>query len=134
MRQGALLGLYNKKGEILLQHRTADAPTYPNHWGFFGGGIEVGETPEMALVRESKEELEYHVVSPALVFNYKDNERDKYYFAVAYDESQTPVQHEGDEMKWWSIENLPELMPQSDKEAFTKLHTFILENKKTTLL
>ena len=48
-----------KNGElkIFLQKRTLDAPTFPNHFGFFGGGIEEGEDPEKALRREIKEEL-----------------------------------------------------------------------------
>ncbi len=30
---------------------------FPNHWDFFGGHLETGETPEDALVREVEEEL-----------------------------------------------------------------------------
>lgn len=30
---------------------------YPDHWGLFGGGIEPGESPEDALIREVYEEL-----------------------------------------------------------------------------
>lgn len=29
----------------------------PNHFGFWGGGVESGETPEQGLIREVKEEL-----------------------------------------------------------------------------
>ncbi len=43
--------------KIFLQKRTLDAPTFPDHFGFFGGGIEKGEEPEKALLREIKEEL-----------------------------------------------------------------------------
>jgi 8-oxo-dGTP pyrophosphatase MutT (NUDIX family) len=46
-------------GRILMQLRD-DCPDiwYPNHWGLFGGGVEVGEDPEEALRRELYEELE----------------------------------------------------------------------------
>lgn len=42
---------------ILLQYRSADAPRYPLHWGFFGGGVEAGETHLQAVLREAEEEL-----------------------------------------------------------------------------
>jgi 8-oxo-dGTP pyrophosphatase MutT (NUDIX family) len=34
---------------------------YPGHWGFFGGHIESGETPEQAVVREVYEEISYSI-------------------------------------------------------------------------
>jgi 8-oxo-dGTP diphosphatase len=46
-------------GRILLQLRDdkPDIP-FPNCWGTFGGAIEPGETPEAAITREIKEELD----------------------------------------------------------------------------
>jgi 8-oxo-dGTP diphosphatase len=58
--------LYNPDGEMLLQHRTKDAPTFPNYWALFGGGIEAGESPEQAVKRECLEELGYELKSPRL--------------------------------------------------------------------
>jgi 8-oxo-dGTP pyrophosphatase MutT (NUDIX family) len=51
--------LVYEDGRILMQLRD-DRPDiwYPNHWGLFGGGVEVGESPEEALRRELYEELE----------------------------------------------------------------------------
>jgi 8-oxo-dGTP pyrophosphatase MutT (NUDIX family) len=51
--------LVYEDGKILMQLRD-DRPDiwYPNHWGLFGGGVEVGESPEEALCRELYEELE----------------------------------------------------------------------------
>ena len=43
--------ILNEKSEVLLQRR-GDT----NMWGFPGGAIELGETPEMAVIREVKEE------------------------------------------------------------------------------
>ncbi|MEN9327327.1 MAG: hypothetical protein RI947_135 [Candidatus Parcubacteria bacterium] len=50
--------LENEKGEILLMLRD-NKPNlpFPHHWDIFGGHVEEGETPEQALVREVKEEL-----------------------------------------------------------------------------
>ena len=43
--------IFNDAGEILLQRR-GDC----NKWGFPGGIVELGETPEEASIREIKEE------------------------------------------------------------------------------
>ncbi len=39
--------------------RTADARVNPGVYDFFGGGLDEGESPEAALIRELGEELEY---------------------------------------------------------------------------
>jgi mutator protein MutT len=66
MGKVAVILLRNASGEILLQHRTANDPTYPDHWAFFGGHIEDGETPEQAVTREAMEELQYELARPTL--------------------------------------------------------------------
>jgi 8-oxo-dGTP diphosphatase len=63
-RNVAVVILYDGDGRILLQHRTVDAPTFPDYWAFFGGGLEEGETPEQAVEREIIEELAYTLKSP----------------------------------------------------------------------
>jgi 8-oxo-dGTP diphosphatase len=52
--------LLYRDGKLLMQLRD-DIPTilYPGVWGLFGGHIEAGETPEIAVVREIAEEIEY---------------------------------------------------------------------------
>lgn len=48
--------LEDHSGRILLAQRPADKPM-PFLWEFPGGKMEVGETPEQALVRELAEEI-----------------------------------------------------------------------------
>jgi ADP-ribose pyrophosphatase YjhB (NUDIX family) len=43
---------------LLLQLRDEVAPTWPLHWGLFGGHMESGEDPEFAVWRELEEELQ----------------------------------------------------------------------------
>ena len=58
MKQIAMVLLFDPHGRLLVYLRDdkPDIP-FPNHWDFFGGHVEDGETPEEALVREVEEEL-----------------------------------------------------------------------------
>jgi 8-oxo-dGTP diphosphatase len=59
MKQIAAIILENDKGEFLLYLRdNKPGIPFPNHWDLIGGHVEEGETPEEALVREFKEELD----------------------------------------------------------------------------
>lgn len=69
--KGSLFILYNKNYELLLQHRTDDAPRYPGYWGLFGGSIEGDETPEEGLKREAEEELQITFKNVILFKTYK---------------------------------------------------------------
>ncbi len=54
----------HKNGKILLHHRDDfDWIPYTNTWGYFGGAVEEGETPEQAMIREIKEEIDFEVSS-----------------------------------------------------------------------
>ena len=55
----AAIILENNNGDFLLYLRdNKPAIPFPNHWDLIGGHVEEGETPEEALVREFKEELD----------------------------------------------------------------------------
>lgn len=65
-RHVALIIFYDEQGRILLQDRR-NRSKHGEEWGFFGGKIESGETPEQALIRETKEELTYSINDYKLV-------------------------------------------------------------------
>ena len=49
--------LFVNDGRVLLLKRSPDAANAPSTWGFPGGHIEAGETPEQAARRETQEEI-----------------------------------------------------------------------------
>jgi 8-oxo-dGTP diphosphatase len=58
MKEIAAIILENDTGEFLLALRdNKPGIPFPNHWDLIGGHVEDGETPEQALIREVKEEL-----------------------------------------------------------------------------
>ncbi|MDD5133088.1 MAG: NUDIX domain-containing protein [Candidatus Nanoarchaeia archaeon] len=59
-RSVAIIIFYDSENRILMQSRK-NISKHGEEWGFFGGGIELGETPEQALKREIKEELTYDI-------------------------------------------------------------------------
>ena len=58
--------IQNIEGKILICKMPRDRGVFPGQWGLPGGGIEEGETAEMALHRELQEEvgLEVKQVQP----------------------------------------------------------------------
>lgn len=69
----------NPKGEILLYLRD-NKPNipFPHHWDLFGGHIEFGETPEEALRREVREELNYDLKDSVFFKKYECRDGDAY--------------------------------------------------------
>jgi len=59
MKRIAAIIFENDKGEFLLALRdNKPSIPFPDHWDLIGGHVEADETPEEALIREVKEELD----------------------------------------------------------------------------
>ena len=61
--------LFDDRGRVLLQKRSDSGK-----WGFPGGAIELGETPEEAAIREVKEETGLDVQVETLIGIYTDSD------------------------------------------------------------
>ena len=110
-RDIALLIMINKEGKFLLQHRSKHIERWPGYWGFFGGGIEAGETPEEGLRREIQEELSYIVNDPRLFaeqeYNGKSHWGKRYIYICEQDETQEFVLcSESQAYEWYHYEGL----------------------------
>lgn len=79
MKEIAAIILENDKGELFLALRdNKPGIPFPNHWDLIGGHIENGETPEEALIREVKEELDIDLNDYTFYKKYECLEGDAY--------------------------------------------------------
>jgi 8-oxo-dGTP pyrophosphatase MutT (NUDIX family) len=69
---------------FLMQLRDNDPRIlYPGYWALFGGHIEAGETPEVAVVREVAEEISYTLPNTMKKFGiYADEIARRHVFAA----------------------------------------------------
>lgn len=63
---------YRAGDSVLLLLRAPSAADYPLTWCFPGGGIDEGETPEQAAIRESTEEIGYTPETPLRLIDWLD--------------------------------------------------------------
>ncbi len=72
------------RGQDFLMQLRDDIPNivYPGHWGLFGGHLEPGETPEIAVVREVIEEIGYQISDPVKFGVYEDKRAIRHVFVA----------------------------------------------------
>ena len=106
-RRVAVMLFTDRSGRVLMQDRRSISKA-GEEWGFFGGGIEPGETPEQAVVREIEEELGYTVdgFAPLGVFRYETPlwGREIHAFTTPLPDTASLRVLEGDGMAWFSID------------------------------
>ena len=114
--------VFDKDGKVLLQRR-GDS----NKWGFPGGAIEIGETPEMAVVREFKEETGLDVKVSGLIGIYTDcnmeypNGDKAHSICIVYAVEMIGGQLKCDnletvELKYFDLDEMPELFCKQHEE------------------
>lgn len=136
-RSSASIILYDSDGKLLLQHREDDAPTFPNYWGLFGGGIEGNETPKQGAKRELLEELNYSSNKLELFIVQKYNNKEyqlynKRYIFIAYCDNKDELKlSEGQGMKWYNIDEIDDLKIRPDTVEALKLVNKKIKNRST---
>lgn len=100
-----------KNGEkYLILKRRPTASTYPNHWDFPGGKLEIGERPSEGLEREVNEETGLAIVvkHPVLVFSEDLNGHETVFIVYEAEASskQVTLSHEHTEFKWASRDEI----------------------------
>jgi isopentenyldiphosphate isomerase/intracellular septation protein A len=126
------LHLINSKGEIYLQKRSMLKDTFPGKWDTsVGGHVDLGETIEQALVRETDEELNITGIHPIPLTQYKweTNIESELVFSFRAIYNAIPVfnKKEIDEGRFWTILEIR-------KNLGTGIFTPNFENEVPTLL
>ena len=111
------LHVFNSRGELYLQKRPAWKDIQPGKWDTaVGGHVDYGETPEVALLREVREELGITDFKPELIDKYvfeSLRERELVYVHRAiYDGEIRPSAEELDGGRFWTLQEIREAMGQ----------------------
>jgi 8-oxo-dGTP diphosphatase len=112
----AAIILKNDKGEFLLALRdNKPGIPFPLHWDLIGGHVEDGETPEEALVREVKEELDIDLKDYAFYRKYECLTNDAYENIkyIYTGKINLPIEEitllEGERAQFFSKEEIPDI-------------------------
>lgn len=123
--QKALLLPINSKRQLFIQDRRGHKKP---DWGYFGGGIEAGETPLQAVLRETKEELCLDLEENDLLYlgtsatDWDGSSIMRYLYLYFTDQVAFDVR-EGKGGVWLSFNEVRELM--DDKDRFDEVVSMI---------
>lgn len=128
MRRIRCAGVIFRKGDKILLEDRRRISKHGEHWSFFGGAIERGETIKHALIREIKEELGYKLESCNFFIkhHFQVNDLDLTYFMFLADmpDIKRLKVHKGAGLKVVSIKKALTLkMAKADKFILRKLAT-----------
>lgn len=115
--------IFDTDGRVLLQRR-GDS----KKWGFPGGAIEICETPEMAAVREVKEETGLDVKVSGLIGIYTDCDMEypngdrAHSICIVYELEATGGQLKRDgletvDLQYFDLDEMPELFCKQHEET-----------------
>lgn len=107
----AKIALFNEKNELLILRRSSTDPIRPGRFDFPGGGIDEGESPTQAVLRETQEEVGIPLLEKdvELAFTstiYYDDQSSVRFLYVGRIKSNQPIalSHEHDAYEWVQLE------------------------------
>ncbi len=109
--EAATIILVNHQNQVLLNLRDNKPDIlYPNYWSIIGGGLDTGETPIQAIIREVREEINYKIRSPVFLTRRIDTNQIIYFFVENITASLDELElNEGVDLQFFNKEELSEL-------------------------
>ena len=126
----AAVALVDADGRVLLAERPA-GKSMAGLWEFPGGKVNVGETPEAALIRELSEELGIDVAASCLApFTFASHAYPDFHLLMPLygcrKWSGTPAAREGQRLDWVRAARLADyLMPPADEPLIALLRDLL---------
>ena len=126
----AAVALIDRDGRVLLAQRP-EGKSLAGLWEFPGGKVEIGETPEMALIRELQEELGIETWSSCLApLSFASHGYDQFHLLmplyVCRKWQGIPIPQEGQNLAWARAEDLGKYpMPPADLPLIPILRDWI---------
>lgn len=116
--QQGVVAVIERDGRWLMIRRS-EGVIAPGYWCFPGGGIEPGESPEQALVREIREEIGLDVRPEQVIFRWERPDGKlvlQWWRAALANERQEPrpSPQEVAEIRWVTLPELHQLRPALD--------------------
>ena len=124
------VALIDSDGRVLLAERP-EGKIFAGYWEFPGGKIEIGETPEAALVRELDEELGVDTKDSCLApLGFVSHPYDTHHMVlllyVCRKWSGRPQPKEGGQLKWVAPARLRDFeMPPANKELISVIQDLL---------
>lgn len=107
------LHVFDSQGKLFLQKRSDSKDIQPGLWdSSVGGHIDFGETPEIAVVREAREEINLRNFNPIYITKHiivNHIERELTYCFYTITDNEISIDHdEVSDGRFWTIEEIAE--------------------------
>jgi 8-oxo-dGTP pyrophosphatase MutT (NUDIX family) len=120
--------IVHKGQKVLLAHRFPGSSSDPNKWDWFGGGVDSGESPKDAAIREFREEAGYDFsslkdqVRPLLAVANPIQGGKCYFFCVeAPPDLKIELNHEHDRWAWFGLNQIQGMALQMNWPTATSI-------------
>ncbi len=106
-KEGASVFVFDKSKRKILLVKRRDVPV----WVIPGGGIEIGESPDKAAIREAKEEsgFDIKIIRKVAEYTHIGSSKKNHLFEAVAVGGKATINSEASAVEFYDIDNLPEM-------------------------